>query len=258
MSEHQEDIRTAVDGAVATITLLGESRLNALRRSFWPSMREALAAFESDAEVRAIVVTGSGSRAFSAGGDINEYGDLTDTLRRREFIVDCMRTFEAIRTCTKPVIAAVNGLAMGGGFELALACDIIIASRSAVFAVPEARLGLLPGFGISQLSDVVGPGWARYLVFTGESISAEKAASIGLVQEVVDEEELSARAAALAERIAESAPLALAAGKNIFRDVMSSSPTTAIDAIVMLQATDDANEGIRSFTESRSPRFTGQ
>jgi enoyl-CoA hydratase len=252
------DILVDVEGAVATITLLDDARMNALRRSAWVAIREALSGLEADPKVRVILMTGDGDRAFSAGGDIHGYESLADALLRREFIVDCMRTFEALQTCCKPVIAVVNGVAMGGGFELALACDIVLAASTAVFALPEARLGLIPGFGISRLCDVVSPGWARYLVFSGERIDAEQAQRIGLVQQVHPLDELRGAARALAERIAESAPLALAAGKNLIANVQGGRSNAAIDAVVMLQASEDASEGIVAFKERRPARFTGR
>lgn len=253
-----DDLRVTVDGSVATVTLLAASRLNALRRTAWAALRQALGRLEADPQVRVIVVTGDGDRAFSAGGDIHGYTALVDASSRRDFIVDCMRTFEALQTCAKPVIAAVNGLAMGGGFELALACDIVVAASSAVFAVPEARLGLVPGFGVAKLTDLVSPGWARYLMFTGDRITAAEAQRIGIVQQVCEAAELPARVDELARRIAESAPLALAAAKNVVARSQRARANEAIDVVVMLQGTEDAAEGIRSFQERRPARFVGR
>jgi enoyl-CoA hydratase/carnithine racemase len=253
-----QDVSIAVEGPIATITLLGQERLNAMRRSFWEAMRSALSELEERDDVKVIIITGEGDRAFSAGGDIHGYADLNDASTRRDFIVDCIRTFEAVQDCAKPVIAGVNGLAMGGGFELALACDVVVAARSALFALPEATLGLVPGFGITQLVDIVGPGWARYLVFAGERLSAERAAELGFVQLVVDDEELDSALAQLSEKIAGSAPLALAAAKSLVQRSMTNRPSAAIDAVVMLQGTDDAGEGIASFQERRPPSFRGR
>lgn len=257
-SSSDQDLSVDIGDGVAVLTLLADARLNALRRSFWTSMRTALSLLEHDDTVRAIVIRGDGSRAFSAGGDIKEYGDLTEADNRRSFIVDCMRTFEAVQTCPKPVIAAVRGVAMGGGFELALACDVVVAGRNAQFALPEARLGLIPGFGIGKLTECVSPGWARYLVLSGDTIDGQRASDIGLVQLVVDDDAVVAEATALAQRIGQNAPLALAAGKNVIYNSSRNRSTFAVDAVVMLQGTDDAAEGVLSFQDRRRARFSGR
>jgi enoyl-CoA hydratase len=167
-----------------------------------------------------------------------------------------MRTFEAVETCTKPIIAAVNGIAAGGGCELASACDIVLAAPNAKFAVPEANLGLVPGFGVGRLADVVGVGFARYMVLTGEFVDAATALRVGLVQEIVTEGPVLDRAIALAEKIATKGPLAVSVGKAMVNRALDSSYQAAVDAVVMLQGTNDANEGIVAFEERRPPRFT--
>lgn len=243
-------------GRVAIVTMLGEKRYNAQRRTFWKALRDVLAQAEADANVAAIVITGEGTKAFSAGGDIIGYKQLTTTDTRRDFIIDCMRTFEAVETCTKPIIAAVNGVAAGGGCELASACDIVLAAPNAKFAVPEANLGLVPGFGVGRLADVVGVGFARYMVLTGEFVDAATALRVGLVQEVVTDGPVLDRAIALAEKIATKGPLAVSVGKAMVNRALDSSYQAAVDAVVMLQGTNDANEGIVAFEERRPPRFT--
>ena len=250
------DLSVEHRGRVAIVTMLGEKRYNAQRRTFWKALRDVLAQAEADANVAAIVITGEGSKAFSAGGDIIGYKQLTTTDTRRDFIIDCMRTFEAVETCTKPIIAAVNGVAAGGGCELASACDIVLAAPNAKFAVPEANLGLVPGFGVGRLADVVGVGFARYMVLTGEFVDAATALRVGLVQEVVTDGPVLDRAIALAEKIATKGPLAVSVGKAMVNRALDSSYQAAVDAVVMLQGTNDANEGIVAFEERRPPRFT--
>ena len=241
------DLSVEHRGRVAIVTMLGEKRYNAQRRTFWKALRDVLTQAEADANVAAIVITGEGSKAFSAGGDIIGYKQLTTTDTRRDFIIDCMRTFEAVETCTKPIIAAVNGIAAGGGCELASACDIVLAAPNAKFAVPEANLGLVPGFGV---------GFARYMVLTGEFVDAATALRVGLVQEIVTEGPVLDRAIALAEKIATKGPLAVSVGKAMVNRALDSSYQAAVDAVVMLQGTNDANEGIVAFEERRPPRFT--
>lgn len=250
------DLHVEHRGRVAIVTMLGEKRYNAQRRTFWKALRDVLAQAEADANVAAIVITGEGSKAFSAGGDIIGYKQLTTTDTRRDFIIDCMRTFEAVETCTKPIIAAVNGVAAGGGCELASACDIVLAAPNAKFAVPEANLGLVPGFGVGRLADVVGVGFARYMVLTGEFVDAATALRVGLVQEIVNDGPVLDRAIALAEKIATKGPLAVSVGKAMVNRALDSSYQAAVDAVVMLQGTNDANEGIVAFEERRPPRFT--
>ncbi|MGB3411774.1 MAG: enoyl-CoA hydratase/isomerase family protein [Microthrixaceae bacterium] len=255
---HSGDLTVEQRGVVAVVTMLADSRLNAMRRSFWGSLRDVLAQLESDDSVRSIVITGDGERAFSAGGDIHGYVNLTSAPDRRDFIVDCMRTFEAVETCGKPVIAAVNGVAVGGGSELALACDVVIASDHASFAVPESGLGLVPGFGMLRLMDHLSPGWAKYLVFTGESLGVEDAARLGLVQRVVPSGQLLDEAVGLGERMARSAPMALRAGKALLNSALNTRYHSSVDAVVMLQSTEDAAEGIAAFQERRAPEFHGR
>jgi enoyl-CoA hydratase len=252
------DLSVERRGRVAVVTMLDDSRLNAQRRTFWASLRAVLGELEGDDSVRAVVITGDGERAFSAGGDIHGYVELRSVPDRRDFIVDCMRTFEAVETFGKPVIAAVNGVALGGGSELALACDVIMASESASFGVPESGLGLVPGFGVLRLIDHVSPGWAKYLVFTGERLDAAQAERLGLVQRVVPPDALLDEAIALGERMAQAAPMALRTGKAVLNSALNTRYFSAVDAIVMLQSTEDAGEGIAAFQERRRPEFHGR
>jgi enoyl-CoA hydratase len=257
MSEVVEpDLSVELRGKIAVITILGEKRYNAQRRTFWGSLRTVLTDLEKNPSIAAAVITGEGSKAFSAGGDIIGYKQLTTTDERRDFIVDCMRTFEAVEMCTKPIIAAVNGIAAGGGCELASACDIVLAAPNAKFAVPESALGLVPGFGVTRLADIVGVPFARYMVLTGEFIDAETALRVGLVQEIAREGSVLDRAIALAEQIASKGPIAVSVGKALINRALETSYLSSVDAIVMLQGTQDAQEGITAFEERRSPRFT--
>jgi enoyl-CoA hydratase len=253
------NLRTGGDGRVALLTIDAPGKLNAMGRTFWSELRDALAALETDGRTRAVVITGAGDRAFSAGGDIAGFAELADIHAKREFQRDCMRAFAAVEESPLPVIAAVNGYAMGGGCELALACDVVLAADSAVFGMPEAAVGLVPGFGVLRAPSVVGRHWTKLMMFAGERVDAATAREIGLVQKVVPAAELLDAAVALAERIAASAPLAVATGKALVnRGVDRAEFDHSTAALTTLHATADAAEGIRAFTEKRPPRFEGR
>lgn len=245
--------------AVAVITMNDPRRLNAMGREFWPDLRDVLTNLESDEITRTVVITGAGDKAFSAGGDIAGFAELTDTRAKRDFQRDCMRTFAAVEESPLPVIAAVNGYAMGGGCELALACDIVLAADTAVFAMPETAVGLFPGFGALRAPEVIGRHWTKLMMLTGERVDATTALSIGLVQRVFPAAELMAAALAMGERIAGAAPLAVAGGKALVnRGVDRGEFEHSTAALTGLHATADAAEGIAAFREKRAPKFGGR
>lgn len=245
--------------AVGVLTIDDPARLNAMGSTFWAGMREALAALEADARVRAVIVTGAGEKAFSAGGDIASFASLTDVTAKREFQQDCMRTFAAVEESPLPVVAAVNGYAMGGGCELALACDVVVAGDNAVFAMPEGAVGLVPGFGVLRAPAVIGRHWTKLMMFAGERVDADTALRIGLAQKVVPAAELMTTAWELAARIAGMAPLALATGKGLVnRGVDRGEFDHSTAALTTLHATADAAEGIAAFVGKRTPTFEGR
>lgn len=251
-------LRSRTD-AVAIIRIDAPSKLNAMSRHFWGELRTALANLESDGRTRAVIVTGAGERAFSVGGDINSFAELTDLAAKLEFQRACMATFAAVEESPLPVVAAVNGWALGGGCELAMACDIVVAAETAVFGMPEASIGLVPGFGVLRGPSVMGRQWTKYLMLAGERVDAATARQIGLAQKVVPPEDLLRSAVELAERIAGNAPLAVAVGKGLVnRGVDRGEFHHSIAALATLQATDDTAEGIRGFVEKRRPRFRGR
>lgn len=253
------NLRVEAAGAVAVLTIDAPEKLNAMGRTFWAELRAALADLESDGRTRAVVVTGAGERAFSAGGDIASFAELADITAKREFQQDCMRTFAAVEESPLPVIAAVHGYAMGGGCELALACDIVLAADTATFGMPEAAVGLVPGFGVLRAPSVIGRHWTKLMMFAGERVDAATALQIGLAQKVVPAAELMDAARALAERISAAAPLALATGKNLVnRGVDRGEFDHSTAALTTLHATADAAEGIAAFTGKRAPRFQGR
>ncbi|WP_166462944.1 enoyl-CoA hydratase/isomerase family protein [Amycolatopsis acidicola] len=252
-------LRVDAEKAVAVLTIDDPAKLNAMGREFWPGLREALASLAADGQTRAVIITGAGDKAFSAGGDIASFAELTDVAAKREFQQDCMRTFAAVEESPLPVIAAVNGYAMGGGCELALACDVVVAAENATFAMPEAAVGLVPGFGVLRAPSVIGRHWTKLMMFAGERADAATALSIGLAQKVVPAAELMATARDLAERMAGMAPLALATGKNLVnRGVDRGEFDHSTGALTALHATADAAEGIAAFKDKRPPRFEGR
>jgi len=246
-------------GPVALVTIDRPEKLNAMGERFWPELRGVLADLENDGTTRAVVITGAGHKAFSAGGDIAGFAELHGVAAKRAFQVGCMRTFAAVEQSPLAVIAAVNGYAFGGGCELALACDLVLASDRAVFAMPESSIGLVPGFGVLRGPSVIGRQWTKWMVLAGERLEAEQALRVGLVQRVVAADELVETALALGHGVAAQAPLAVRVGKDLInRGVDRAESAHATEAVTMLQGTEDTAEGIRAFVEKRPPRFEGR
>jgi len=253
------NLRIEEEKGVAVLTIDDPARLNAMGATFWPELRGALTTLEADGTTRAVIITGAGEKAFSAGGDIASFAALTDVTSKRAFQQDCMRTFAAVEESPLPVIAAVNGYAMGGGCELTMACDIVVAADTAVFGMPETAVGLVPGFGVLRAPSVIGRHWTKLMMFTGERVDADTALRIGLVQKVVPAADLMATARGLAERIAAAAPLAVATGKNLVNArVERGEFDHSTAALTTLHATADAAEGIAAFVGKRPPVFEGR
>lgn len=250
------DLLLTRHGAVALLTMNRPDKLNAMRRNFWPDLREAFARLEADPGVRAVVITGAGQRAFSAGGDIASFRDLDTLLAKRSFQLDAMRSFAVVENSPLPVIAAVNGYALGGGCELTLACDVVLASDRARFGMPEAALGLVPGYGILRAPDVIGRQMTKLLIMARQHLDAARAYEIGLVQQVVPHDDLLTVALALAAEIAEASPLALEVGKKVVnRGTQFAEFDYAAEALAVLQSSTDTDEGTRAFLEGRKPSF---
>jgi enoyl-CoA hydratase len=249
-------------GAVVVLTVDRPERLNAIGRDTLTLLNEALDRIEADPGTRVVIVTGEG-KAFSAGADITELDALDGPHSMSRFLAYFTDTYDRLVHLAKPSIAAVNGMAFGGGLELALACDLRVVARSARLGVPEIKLGLLPGAGGSQrLARLLPAAVAKQLLLTGEPISADDAHRLGLVNEVVDDGTALATAERIAERLADGAPLALAAAKRLvdLGGPMALEAGVAFEreTVAMLFATEDRAEGVAAFLEKRSPQFRGR
>ncbi len=251
------------DGAVATVRLNRPSVLNALNLRMLDELATAFAQLDTDDAVRAVILTGTGPKAFAAGADIAELNALPSARAAEAQALKGQALTRALGRMRAPVIAAVNGFALGGGCELAMACDIRIAAENARFGQPEVNLGLLPGYGGTQrAARLIGEGMAMYLCLTGEMIDAREALRIGLVQRVVGFDELPAEAARIAGLIASKAPLAVSAAKRAVAAAgsLSLDDGLALEALLFGHAvtTADFREGSSAFLEKRKPDFQGR
>lgn len=256
-----ETVKLDTADRVATLTIDRPEKRNALNSQVRRDMILALAALEPDADIRVVVITGSGERAFVAGADVSEFADRTPIQQRAA--MEGRTVFEVVASYPKPTIAAINGFALGGGCELALACDLRIAARSARLGQPEVNLGILPGGGGTQrLPRLVGLGRAMRLILTGELIDAETAERIGLVDEVVDDDALHERTRELATTIAARSPVALKLIKDAIRAAaempLSAGLAFERELFVTAFASDDRTEGVTAFLEKRTPDFRGR
>lgn len=255
-----ESIAVDLDGQVAVVTLNRPSVLNALNAQLLGELSIALTELERNDDVRAIVITGSGPKAFAAGADIGELNALPGAFQGAEKARTGQAVTLQIERLKKPVIMAVNGFALGGGCELAMAGDIRIAAENARFGQPEVNLGLIPGYGGSQRTTrLLGKGMAMYLCLTGDMIDAQEALRIGLVQKVVAQDALLDEAKKLAQTIASKAPLAIEACK---RAINGGAHLPIADALELealefgtLVGTSDFKEGTSAFLEKRKPQW---
>jgi enoyl-CoA hydratase len=258
-----EDILVSVEGPVGIITFNRPAVLNALRTRLLGELSSALDEMERDEAVRAIVVTGAGEKAFAAGADIGELNALATAGSGADQARSGQALTRKIERLRKPVVMAVNGFALGGGCEIAMAGDIRIASENAKFGQPEVNLGLIPGYGGTQrLTRLAGIGIAKHLCLTGETIDANEALRIGLVTRVVPAAELMSEAKRIATLIASKAPLAISACKRAINNGAHLSLDDALELEAlefgMLVDTEDIAEGTKAFLEKRKPVWKGR
>ena len=253
-----ETLKYEVKDGIAYVTVNRPKSLNALSKEVLSELRAAFAKVDADPEAKVAILTGEG-RAFVAGADISQMVDLTG-IDGQEMMKQGAAVMEFIENISKPVIAAVNGFALGGGCELAMACDIRIASQQAKFGQPEVNLGIIPGFGGTQrLPRLVGKGMGKYMMMTAEMIDAETALRIGLVEKVVPAEELISACEAVANTIMGKAPIAVKAVKIAVNNGIMLDVKTGValegEACAAPFCSDDRVEGMRAFLEKRPANF---
>ena len=259
MSENYQHILTERDESIGIVTLNRPQALNALNNQLVAELADALEAFDRDEGIRCIVITGAGERAFAAGADIKEMSDKSPI----DMMLGGFGAWRRIKQIHKPVIAAVGGYALGGGCELALHCDMIVASENARFGQPEILLGVIPGAGGTQrLARTLGKYRTMEMVLTGAQISAQEMAAHGLVNRVVPKGEHLSEAIKLAKSVAAQAPIAVRLAKEAVNAAFETSLEEGLEIerknFFMLFATEDMREGMQAFIEKRPANFKGK
>lgn len=257
-----ENVSYETQDAIAYVTVNRPKVLNALNQATWSDMRKAFEAARDDAAVRGVILTGAGEKAFIAGADISELANVS-AVEAEESSTFGQEVLNLIENLGKPVIAAINGFALGGGCETAMACTIRVASEHAKFGQPEVKLGLIPGGGGTQrMPRLVGKGRALQIILSGEIISAQEAYRIGLVNEVVTAAEVIPRSEAILKQIFSNAPVAV---KYSLQAVNKGLETSVAEGLALeaslfglCAGTEDKKEGTQAFLEKRSPRFQGR
>ena len=255
-------VERSADGYVVTVTLNRPELMNAMNTAMGEDLLASFDALHRDRDVRVIVFTGAGDKAFCAGGDLKERNGMTDETWRAQHVIFEQAAFRVLR-CPVPVIAAVEGFALAGGCELALLSDFIVASETAVFGVPETTLGIFPGIGGTQLLPrVLGAPLAKELIFTGRRMKVDEAKAHGLVNHVVPAGQAKAKALEIATRIAANGPIAVRQAKKAIaygsETDLDTAMILAIEAYNATVVTEDRLEGVRAFNEKRKPEFKGK
>ena len=239
---------------ICVVMLDRPNKLNTLTNEFWGDLEKLLTDAEEDSEVRVLVLHGSGS-CFSAGGDIEGFGELHDIPARRRFQEAAFSAFRAFDAFPKPTIAAVHGWALGGGCELTMVTDLVVADTTAKFGTPEAAIGLMPGLGVVRGHANTNLHWLKYMIFTGEHLNAEQARLAGLVNSVVAEGTHLEEALRLAGLMSKKPALALRVAKGILNRGSAEGYEYSLEATALLHSSRDQQEGVAAFKERRTPSF---
>lgn len=254
-------VRLEMEGAIATVTLARAAKLNALTTVMLEQLEAAAARLEREDAVRVVLLTGEGEKAFCAGADIADWGTLDPLAFGRRWVWEGHRIFDRWARLRQPVIAALNGIAFGGGLELAATADLRVAEEHARVALPETRIGIVPGWsGTQRLVRRAGPSAVKRLIFTGEPIDAAEALRLGLVDYLCPKGQGLARARELAATIVERAPVAVQIGKQLVNVAEGEEGAAALEALAgaLAAITEDAKEGVAAFREKRPPTYRGR
>lgn len=257
-----ENIIFSVEEGIGTLIFNRPKALNALNAALLNEMSILLNKIETNEDVRVLILTGGGEKSFVAGADINELATF-DTLQGKNFARKGQQIISRLQELSIPVIAAVNGFALGGGCEIALACDFIYASENALFGLPEINLGIIPGFGGTQrLARLVGINMAKEMIFTGKMLKAAQAKQIGLVNKIFNSENLMIESIKTAKNITTKGKVSLRAAKQAINNGLNvdlvSGCKIEVDAFSICMSSKDGKEGTRAFIEKRKPNFTGK
>lgn len=257
-----QNILSELKEHILYITINRETKLNALNKATLSELADVIAYATQNSDIRGVLLTGAGEKAFVAGADISEFQNYNLIEGKELGRNGQQNVFDAIANSPKPFVAAINGFALGGGLELAMACHIRIASEHAKLGLPEVTLGLIPGYGGTQrLTQLVGKGRAIEMITTADMITAEKAVQIGLVNEMVPQAELISRAEAILGKIKQRAPLAVASAIRAINASLNSKVNgfeVEIEEFANCFQTEDFKEGVSAFLEKRKPEFKGK
>jgi enoyl-CoA hydratase/carnithine racemase len=256
-----EKILFAVEAGVATITLNRPDKLNALDTDMLDGLERLIARIDADGGIRVVILKAAGERAFCAGADINAWAELKPLGMWHTWIRRGHQIFGRLADLRQPSIAAIAGIAFGGGLELALSCDLRVAAETAKFALPEVTIATVPGWtGTQRLPRLIGEARAKQMVLTGQRVDAQTAAQWGLINEAVPMADLEARAQELARQIAANAPVSVQTAKQLMNAALGRDTAATLEALAgsMTGFTDDAVEGRAAWAERRPPKFTGK
>lgn len=253
-----QNIAYSKSEGIATIKLNRPKMFNSLSVATWKEIGAALDDAEKDSAVRVVILTGEG-KAFSAGDDISEFGELSrDPAKMKEFARLVVSSMDRVEHLSKPVLAAVNGMAMGGGCELVICSDIAIASDKAVFGLPEAQIGAIAGVAVFKLPKIVGTKKAKELILTGNTIDANEAFRMGMINKVVPHDQLEAETLKMARKIAAMAPISARVSKEMINlHPGKLDPEQGVDMAMKIMTTNDFKEGFAAFMQKRPPVYKG-